>query len=178
MRERAGSSGGSRGSRRCSNPYEINPFNRGVAIARQSGVRRHARRRAGRARRQNRNALWETQVADSMLGYSLTSAPLIVKDKVLVGITGGEFGARGFLDAYDAATGRRLWRWYAVPGTGRIRQRHVERRQLEARRQPDVADRLVRSRSEHRLLDGRESRRRRSTGRRAVIATTCSAIRS
>jgi alcohol dehydrogenase (cytochrome c) len=51
-------------------------------------------------------------------GYSLTSAPLIVKDKVLVGITGGEFGARGFLDAYDAATGRRLWRWYAVPGPG------------------------------------------------------------
>jgi alcohol dehydrogenase (cytochrome c) len=37
---------------------------------------------------------------------------------VLVGITGGEFGARGFLDAYDAATGRRLWRWYSVPATG------------------------------------------------------------
>ena len=53
-----------------------------------------------------------------MLGYSLTSAPLVVKDKVLVGVTGGEFGARGFLDAYDAATGKRLWRWYAVPGPG------------------------------------------------------------
>ena len=53
-----------------------------------------------------------------MLGYSITSAPLVVKDKVIVGITGGEFGARGFLDAYDAATGKRLWRWYAVPGPG------------------------------------------------------------
>ena len=53
-----------------------------------------------------------------MLGYSLTSAPLVVKDKVIVGVTGGEFGARGFLDAYDAATGKRLWRWYAVPGPG------------------------------------------------------------
>src|SRR5260221_9246871 len=62
--------------------------------------------------------LWEVQVADTMLGYSLTSPPLIVKDKVLVGITGGEFGARGFLDAYDPATRRRLWRWYAVPGPG------------------------------------------------------------
>jgi len=41
-----------------------------------------------------------------------------VKDKILVGITGGEFGVRGFLDAYDAASGRRLWRWYAVPGPG------------------------------------------------------------
>ena len=62
--------------------------------------------------------LWETQVADTMLGYSITSAPLVVKDKVIVGITGGEFGARGFLDAYDAATGKRLWRWYTVPGPG------------------------------------------------------------
>ena len=53
-----------------------------------------------------------------MLGYSITSPPLAVKDKVIVGVTGGEFGARGFLDAYDAATGKRLWRWYAVPGPG------------------------------------------------------------
>ncbi|MBI3400619.1 MAG: PQQ-dependent dehydrogenase, methanol/ethanol family [Acidobacteria bacterium] len=100
------------------NPYEINPFNRGVAIA---GTRLFVGTldaaliaidaRTGRQ-------LWETQVADTMLGYSLTSPPLVVKDKVLVGITGGEFGARGFLDAYDAATGRRLWRWYAVPGPG------------------------------------------------------------
>ena len=62
--------------------------------------------------------LWETQVADTMLGYSITSAPLIVKDKVIVGVTGGEFGARGFLDAYDARSGTRVWRWYAVPGPG------------------------------------------------------------
>jgi PQQ-dependent dehydrogenase (methanol/ethanol family) len=100
------------------NAYEINPFNRGVAVL---GHRLFVGTldaalvaldaRTGRP-------LWEVQVADSLLGYSLTSPPLIVKDKVLVGITGGEFGARGFLDAYDAATGRRLWRWYAVPGPG------------------------------------------------------------
>ena len=64
------------------------------------------------------NLLWESQVADSMLGYSITSAPLVVKDKVIVGVTGGEFGARGFLDAYDAATGKRVWRWYSIPGPG------------------------------------------------------------
>jgi alcohol dehydrogenase (cytochrome c) len=62
--------------------------------------------------------LWEVQVADTMLGYSITSAPLIVKDQVVVGVTGGEFGARGFLDAYDARTGLRRWRWYAIPGPG------------------------------------------------------------
>ena len=100
------------------NPYEINPFNRGVAIAGTQlfvgtldAALMSLDARTGRL-------LWETQVADTMLGYSLTSAPLVVKDKVLVGITGGEFGARGFLDAYDLATGRRLWRWYAVPAPG------------------------------------------------------------
>ncbi len=62
--------------------------------------------------------LWEVPVADTMLGYSITSAPLIVKDKVVVGVTGGEFGARGFLDAYDAVSGARRWRWYAVPAPG------------------------------------------------------------
>ena len=45
-------------------------------------------------------------MADSLLGYSITSSPLVVKDKVIVGVSGGEFGARGFLDAYDAVTGK------------------------------------------------------------------------
>jgi alcohol dehydrogenase (cytochrome c) len=100
------------------NPYEINPFNRGVAIGgnRLFVGTLDAALVAIDAR--TGEALWETQVADTMLGYSLTSPPLVVKDKVLVGITGGEFGARGFLEAYDAATGRRLWRWNAVPGPG------------------------------------------------------------
>jgi alcohol dehydrogenase (cytochrome c) len=98
--------------------YEINPFNRGAAIAgnRLFVGTLDAALVALDAR--TGLPLWETQVADTMLGYSLTSAPLVVKDKVLVGITGGEFGARGFLDAYDAASGRRLWRWYAVPAPG------------------------------------------------------------
>jgi len=105
-------------TQRVKNPHEINPFNRGAAIAGNrlfvgtlDAVLVAIDANTGRQ-------LWETQVADSMLGYSLTSAPLVVKNMVLVGITGGEFGARGFLDAYDAATGRRLWRWYAVPGPG------------------------------------------------------------
>ena len=56
------------------------------------------------------------------------------------------------------ATGKRLWRWYSVPGPGEFGQRHVGGRQLEAWRRPDVADGLVRSRAESRLLDGRQSR--------------------
>ncbi|HEX7138796.1 MAG TPA: PQQ-dependent dehydrogenase, methanol/ethanol family, partial [Vicinamibacterales bacterium] len=99
-------------------PYEINPFNRGAAIA--GGRLFVGTLDAALVAIDARTGLplWETQVADSLLGYSLTSAPLVVKDKVLVGITGGEFGVRGFLDAYDAVSGRRLWRWYSVPGPG------------------------------------------------------------
>jgi alcohol dehydrogenase (cytochrome c) len=99
-------------------PYEINPFNRGAAIGghRLFVGTLDAALVALDAR--TGLPLWETQVADTMVGYSLTSAPLVVRDKVLVGITGGEFGARGFLDAYDAATGTRLWRWYSVPAPG------------------------------------------------------------
>src|ERR1051325_874162 len=99
-------------------PYAINPFNRGAAILGRRLFVGTLDAALVAIDTRTGQAVWETQVADSMLGYSLTSAPLVVKDKVLVGITGGEFGARGFLDAYDAATGKRLWRWYSVPGPG------------------------------------------------------------
>jgi alcohol dehydrogenase (cytochrome c) len=62
--------------------------------------------------------LWDVTVADFKAGYSITAAPLAVKDKVIIGISGGEFGIRGFLDAYDAATGKRAWRFWTVPGPG------------------------------------------------------------
>ena len=62
--------------------------------------------------------LWDTEVADAHLGYSKTAAPLVVKDKIITGIAGGEFGIRGFLDAYDPETGERVWRFYTIPGEG------------------------------------------------------------
>jgi alcohol dehydrogenase (cytochrome c) len=62
--------------------------------------------------------LWETEIADYRKGYSGTLAPLVVKDKVLVGTAGAEFGTRGFVDAYDPVSGKRLWRFYTVPGPG------------------------------------------------------------
>jgi alcohol dehydrogenase (cytochrome c) len=100
------------------NPYQTNPFNRGVAILGSrlffgtlDGALVALDARSGRL-------IWETQIADTMQGYSLTAAPLVVKNEVIVGVAGGEFGIRGFLDAYDAATGKRLWRFYTVPGPG------------------------------------------------------------
>jgi PQQ-dependent dehydrogenase (methanol/ethanol family) len=61
--------------------------------------------------------LWEVQVADTMEGFNITSPPLIVKDKVIVGHAGGEYAIRGFLDAYDVM-GRHLWRFYTIPAPG------------------------------------------------------------
>jgi len=61
---------------------------------------------------------WDVVVADYKVGHSMTAAPLAVKDKIIVGISGGEFGIRGFLDAYDAKTGARAWRFWTVPGPG------------------------------------------------------------
>ena len=61
---------------------------------------------------------WEAQSADPATGYSKTAAPLVIGDKVISGIAGGEYGIRGFLDAYDANTGERVWRFYTIPGDG------------------------------------------------------------
>ncbi len=104
--------------RKVRNPNEINPFNRGVAVLGNRLFVGTLDAAVVAIDARTGLLLWETQVADSMLGYSITSAPLVVKDKVIVGVTGGEFGARGFLDAYDAATGKRLWRWYSIPAPG------------------------------------------------------------
>ena len=49
-------------------------------------------------------------------GVSATVAPIVVKDKVILGIAGAEFGIRGFIDAYDVNTGKRAWRFYTVAG--------------------------------------------------------------
>ena len=62
------------------------------------------------------NLVWDTEVADYRSGYSKTAAPLIVKDKVVTGIAGGEYGIRGFIDSYDATSGELDWRADTIPG--------------------------------------------------------------
>jgi len=100
------------------NPYEINPFARGAAILGNrifvgtlDGALAAIDARSG-------NTLWETQVVDTMEGSSITSPPLVLKDMVITGMTGGEYATRGHLDAYDAATGKRKWRFYTIPAPG------------------------------------------------------------
>jgi len=62
--------------------------------------------------------LWEIELADYRIGYSATLAPLVIDGKVIVGISGGEYPTRGFIDAYDPETGERIWRFYTVPDAG------------------------------------------------------------
>ena len=62
--------------------------------------------------------LWNRQIADPKVGYALTHAPLVVKDKVILGVAGGEYGIRGFIAAYDAKTGEEAWRFNTIPGPG------------------------------------------------------------
>ena len=60
--------------------------------------------------------LWDAEVGDHRASLSITGAPLAVKDMVLIGVGGGEFGIRGYIDAYDANTGERRWRFYTTAG--------------------------------------------------------------
>jgi len=62
--------------------------------------------------------IWETKVVDTAKGYSLTGAPLVANESVIVGVAGSEFGIRGLLSAYDAATGRLQWQFNTIPGPG------------------------------------------------------------
>ena len=62
--------------------------------------------------------LWDAEVGDHRESFSVTGAPLVVKDMVLIGVGGGEFGIRGYIDAYDVNTGERRWRFYTTAGPG------------------------------------------------------------
>ena len=61
---------------------------------------------------------WETKVGDLQHANPITMAPLVVKDKVIVGVAGSDFATRGYIDAYNASTGARLWRFYTIPLRG------------------------------------------------------------
>ena len=62
--------------------------------------------------------LWDVEMADKHVAYSFTLAPLAIKDKVIVGNSGGDRGVRGFIAALDAETGEEAWRFHTIPGPG------------------------------------------------------------
>ena len=64
------------------------------------------------------NVVWDITAVDYRGGYSFTLAPLAINNLVIFGVSGGEYGIRGFIDAYDAGTGERRWRFYTTPAPG------------------------------------------------------------
>jgi alcohol dehydrogenase (cytochrome c) len=91
------------------------PVNRGVAVY---GGRVYMGTLDGRLvaldARTGRRA-WQVRVADNERGYAVDGAPVAADGKVIVGVSGAEYGIRGFVTAYDAGTGRRIWRFYTIP---------------------------------------------------------------
>ena len=97
------------------------------------------------------------------MAYSATVAPLIVKGKVIIGISGAEYGIRGFIDAYDAKTGKREWRFYTVPAA-EDEAEHCQKSHenlggpiVVDRRRVGLGHRHVRSGFEHAVLGHRQS---------------------
>jgi PQQ-dependent dehydrogenase (methanol/ethanol family) len=97
--------------------------------------------------------VWDVAVGDNEAGYHLTGAPLAADGKIITGVSGGEQGCRCYVDAYDAATGARVWRWYTIPspaeggwwGTWRTRDafgtvfpRDVAREKADSAKYPDT----------------------------------------
>jgi alcohol dehydrogenase (cytochrome c) len=64
------------------------------------------------------NVVWDKPVADYKVGYTSTVAPLVVKDMVVIGSAGGEFGVRGYIAAFDAKSGQQRWRFWTTPKAG------------------------------------------------------------
>ena len=64
----------------------------------------------------NGTVIWETMTVDNIKAYSITGAPRIIKDKVIIGNGGADFGVRGYVSAYDVNSGEMIWRFFTVPG--------------------------------------------------------------
>src|SRR5262245_52675911 len=94
------------------------PNNRGVAVADGRVFMATLDARLVALDQKTGKVVWSTQAADPSAGYGFTMAPLVYKGMVIVGTSGAEYGIRGFVDAYDAATGKQRWRFHTIPDTG------------------------------------------------------------
>ena len=93
-------------------------ISRGVALWHSSLYRLTDNAHLLRLDARSGHLLWEVAYADWNKNYGATGAPLVINDKVIVGTSGGDDGVRGFLAAYDAITGKLVWRFWTIPGPG------------------------------------------------------------
>ena len=92
--------------------------NRGVALWKDKVISVSLDGRLFSINKATGEVVWERKIADPAIAEVLTIAPLVVRDMAIVGIAGGEFGIRGFVEATDLNTGKPLWRTYTIPGAG------------------------------------------------------------
>jgi alcohol dehydrogenase (cytochrome c) len=105
------------------NPRQIgilySPWNRGVAVGKSRVFTGTLDNHVVALDRKTGRELWKVNVEDlKQCGCNITGAPLLVKDKVIVGVTGGDSAHRGYITAFDVKTGRLAWRFYTIPGPG------------------------------------------------------------
>ena len=93
------------------------PINRGVAVYNDKVYMATVDAKLVALDAKSGSVVWQTEIADPSLGYAETMAPTAVDGKILIGISGGEFGIRGFMRAYDAETGKLIWNFDTVPET-------------------------------------------------------------
>ncbi|MBA3894176.1 MAG: PQQ-binding-like beta-propeller repeat protein [Gemmatimonadales bacterium] len=111
--------------------------------------------------------LWDVQVADNERGYALNGPVVAIDGKVITGVSGAEYGIRGFIAAHDARTGKEVWRWYVVqPRGGRLVGPVARERRLRRVAQPEHRARESRQREVCRCVADRRWIRVAGTGDR------------
>jgi PQQ-dependent dehydrogenase (methanol/ethanol family) len=95
--------------------YCCGPNNRGVALHGPHLYMGTLDARLVALDRMSGEVLWDIEVADPAYGYSITHAPLVIGNNVIIGVSGGEYGIRGHVTAYNALNGEQVWRWYSIP---------------------------------------------------------------
>lgn len=98
--------------------FQLHPTNRGVALYDDRVYLATADAYLVALDAETGEVLWEREVEDYTQGYYMTLAPLAAAGKILVGVAGGEFGVRGFVEAFDAESGASVWMTYTIPGPG------------------------------------------------------------
>jgi PQQ-dependent dehydrogenase (methanol/ethanol family) len=96
------------------------PNNRGVALADDKVYMATLDAMLVALDKRTGELVWETEIADPEFGYSETVAPTVYQDKVILGISGAEYGIRGFVSAYDKDSGELVWRWHTIPAPDEV----------------------------------------------------------
>ncbi len=98
--------------------FQLHPTNRGVALWGDKLYLATVNSRLIALDAKTGKPVWESKIGDYHRGEYSTLEPLVVRGKVMIGTSGGEFGVRAFIAAYDADTGKQLWKTYTIPGPG------------------------------------------------------------